>query len=376
MTAAPKPGAAGAASKPAATSGAGSGGGGTVGASNHTYEIVRHGKDGDEKLSKDEVLMRVIETGRHYVFNKRTKTSRWVTTATAAAIASTPSPTTTSSPPSAAPIINKATTPSLQKHHQQHHHHPQRVVNGGGINDNVNGNNNIKYNENDDERIITEGISSTSISKDTNPSQTGSSLNKHDNDRIPTSSSASTSSSQARSQFYSHPSDSTTSGTTTGTNGSNIDKNTNTGQHSYQHHHHATNNNNPPRMTSNNDNSSSNSTNSHHDNTNNDQESDEVEAKLKLLTSLVDVVEQMTTSGKYKMSDLQQAVDDDSVDNKEDTKQKLLQLGEFLTQQMLKVDDVESGGNPVVRAKRKQTINFIIAFIERVEQLNAKLKKQ
>lgn len=358
---------------------------------NHTYEIVRHGKDGDERLSKDEVLMRVIETGRHYVFNKRTKTSRWVTATTASAIIAPSS----SSSPSAAPI-NKASRLFQQKHHQHHHHHPHRVVNGGSSNSINNNNNNvdgndIKYEEND-EKSITEGISSTSISKDRTPSQTAaaaaaaSSFNKHDNGHLPTSSTT-TPSLQARPpQTRLHSSEPTTSGATGNNNSGGSVNNNNTGQQPQQYH--ATNNTNLG-MTNEKDNVST-STNNHNnknDNSNNDddnnnsnnnesnngQGSDEVETKLQLLNSLVEVVEQMTKSGKYKMSDLQQAVDK-GVD-KDDTKQKLLQLGEFLTQQMLKVDDVESGGNIVVRAKRKQTINFIIALTEQVEQLNAKLKE-
>lgn len=57
-----------------------------------------------------------------------------------------------------------------------------------------------------------------------------------------------------------------------------------------------------------------------------------------------------------------------------DAERRLLQLGEYLTQRMLVVDGVDSAGDQFVRARRKATVKYILATIERLEGLRAEAK--
>jgi hypothetical protein len=52
---------------------------------------------------------------------------------------------------------------------------------------------------------------------------------------------------------------------------------------------------------------------------------------------------------------------------------RMLELGEFCTQRMLKADGVDSAGNSIVRQRRKKTVTRILAVIEQVDALRAKI---
>jgi BAG domain len=52
---------------------------------------------------------------------------------------------------------------------------------------------------------------------------------------------------------------------------------------------------------------------------------------------------------------------------------RLLELGEYCTQRMLKADGVDSAGNAIVRQRRKKTVTLILSIIDQVESLRAKL---
>lgn len=54
--------------------------------------------------------------------------------------------------------------------------------------------------------------------------------------------------------------------------------------------------------------------------------------------------------------------------------QRLLELGEYLTQRMLIVDGVDSAGNGIVRRKRKETVKQILALIDKAEGLREKAR--
>jgi hypothetical protein len=54
--------------------------------------------------------------------------------------------------------------------------------------------------------------------------------------------------------------------------------------------------------------------------------------------------------------------------------QRLLQVGEYLTQRMLIADGVDSAGDPAVRMKRKEAVRQILALIDQVESLRAKAR--
>lgn len=100
-----------------------------------------------------------------------------------------------------------------------------------------------------------------------------------------------------------------------------------------------------------------------------------VSGKLLTLNTMLRDIKLLTTSGKYDMSYFRtlQKKDTVQVENNREDSQRLLELEEHLTQQMLKVDAVESDGNQIVRAKRKETVKTILALSEEIEDLRKKL---
>lgn len=97
--------------------------------------------------------------------------------------------------------------------------------------------------------------------------------------------------------------------------------------------------------------------------------------KLRLLTNVVDEVKQLTAAGKYDMTYLRGLAERrSSSGERQDGAQRLLELGEYLTQQMLKVDAVESSGNQLVRAKRKQCVKMILGLTDEADALGKKLR--
>lgn len=102
----------------------------------------------------------------------------------------------------------------------------------------------------------------------------------------------------------------------------------------------------------------------------------DVTGKLRLLQGVVEDVLRVTGDGKYDMRELRRmgtrALGEAE---RQDGRQRLLELGEYLTQKMLKVDDVESGGREVVRAIRKKSVKLILSLTEEVDWLRKKLHK-
>lgn len=98
--------------------------------------------------------------------------------------------------------------------------------------------------------------------------------------------------------------------------------------------------------------------------------------KLRFLTSVLYDVKRLTASGKYDMNYLRGLVKRaSSREEQQDGAQRLLELGEYLTQQMLKVDAVESAGNQLVRAKRKLNVKMILDLTDEVDALRKKLPR-
>lgn len=103
-------------------------------------------------------------------------------------------------------------------------------------------------------------------------------------------------------------------------------------------------------------------------------EVNEVAQRLASLNTILADVARMTTSDKYDMSKLRAvAKERSSKEQVQEGAQRLLELEEYLTQQMLKVDGVESAGNQTIRAKRKETVKAILALTEEIERLRRDL---
>ncbi|KAI0565108.1 BAG domain containing protein [Gracilaria domingensis] len=100
-----------------------------------------------------------------------------------------------------------------------------------------------------------------------------------------------------------------------------------------------------------------------------------VTEKLDALGSILHNIKNITATGKYDMNQLRQLVTvQGNEEQVSDGSQRLLELEEYLTQQMLRVDAVESQGNQLVRAKRKETVNTILSLTDEIELLRTKLK--
>lgn len=103
----------------------------------------------------------------------------------------------------------------------------------------------------------------------------------------------------------------------------------------------------------------------------------DVLGKLRMLTNVLADVREITTSGKYEMNSLRTIAEKNrSVEEIQGGAQRLLELGEYLTQQMLKVDAVESSGNQLVRGKRKLSVKVILGLTDEVDALRRKLQRE
>lgn len=101
------------------------------------------------------------------------------------------------------------------------------------------------------------------------------------------------------------------------------------------------------------------------------QPNDGERQKLDILDKLVLNVKEMSETGKYSMSDIKMKIKNKS--DLTDTRQRLLEFGEYLTQQMLKADGVESDGNQTIRLKRKDVVKRILDLTDEVEMLNKQI---
>lgn len=102
----------------------------------------------------------------------------------------------------------------------------------------------------------------------------------------------------------------------------------------------------------------------------------DIARKLEMLSTVATDVKKITSTGKYDMNYLRRLpTANPSAEQLEDGAQRLLELGEYLTQQMLKVDTVESGGNQSVRAIRKENINIILALTDEADELRKAFTK-
>lgn len=96
----------------------------------------------------------------------------------------------------------------------------------------------------------------------------------------------------------------------------------------------------------------------------------EATKKIGCLDAILDDVKGMTSSGKYNMSQLRSlAVGETENSTPQDGSKRLVELEEYLTQQMLKVDAVESDGNQDIRSKRKDVVKTILTLTDEVEDL-------
>lgn len=99
---------------------------------------------------------------------------------------------------------------------------------------------------------------------------------------------------------------------------------------------------------------------------------DPVQSKVQTLNKILDDVKTITSSSKYDMKYLRSLTNDES-DKAKDGSQRLLELSEYLTQQMLKVDGVSSDGNEMIRSRRKEVVKTIIGLTDEVDELRKKL---
>lgn len=101
----------------------------------------------------------------------------------------------------------------------------------------------------------------------------------------------------------------------------------------------------------------------------------DVIGKLQAVNGVVENVCAMTSGGRYDLTELRRLTKRHiGMEERQDGKKRLLELGEYLTQQMLKMDAVESGGNQLVRAKRKQSVKLILGLSEEVDTLRRALQ--
>lgn len=101
----------------------------------------------------------------------------------------------------------------------------------------------------------------------------------------------------------------------------------------------------------------------------------DIVGKLQLLSGVVENVCLMTSGGRYDLTELRRLTGRRArMEEKQDGEKRLLELGEYLTQQMLKMDAVESGGNQLVRTKRKQSVKLILGLSEEVDGLRKALR--
>lgn len=97
--------------------------------------------------------------------------------------------------------------------------------------------------------------------------------------------------------------------------------------------------------------------------------------KLQAMDGVVENVRVTIGEGRYNLMELKRLKESRlGLEEKQNRGKRLLELEEYLTQQMMKVDGVESGGNQLVRAKRKQIIKLILGLTEEVDCLKKTLQ--
>ena len=100
---------------------------------------------------------------------------------------------------------------------------------------------------------------------------------------------------------------------------------------------------------------------------------DEATVKIQTLDRILQDVKNITSEGKYDMTQLRQICNTGGKEEKEEASKRLLELEEYLTQQTLKVDGVESDGNMDIRARRKDVVKTILTLTDEIEGLRRKV---
>lgn len=101
-------------------------------------------------------------------------------------------------------------------------------------------------------------------------------------------------------------------------------------------------------------------------------------SELRALANEVANVDKLVAPGtKYDIAELQRISNDARGTRavKADASTRLLQLGEVITQAMLKVDGFESHGFSIIRNHRKSSVNRLLALTDIVEKTRAKLNE-
>lgn len=100
--------------------------------------------------------------------------------------------------------------------------------------------------------------------------------------------------------------------------------------------------------------------------------------KLTVLEQAVRDIDKLAAPGtKFDLVELRRVAGNKSAnpEAKKAANDSLLQLGEVVTQAMLKVDGVESAGLSVIRNKRKKSVKKLLGLTENIEEMRAQLKK-
>jgi hypothetical protein len=98
--------------------------------------------------------------------------------------------------------------------------------------------------------------------------------------------------------------------------------------------------------------------------------------KLRSLADTMREIDGITATGSVHNLDALRAVisgKESTGMTRKDANLRLLELGEYCTQRMLKADGVDSSGNAIVRQRRKKTVTLILSIIDQVDSLRAKL---
>jgi len=107
--------------------------------------------------------------------------------------------------------------------------------------------------------------------------------------------------------------------------------------------------------------------------------STEIGDKLRALRTSLANVEAFVSSGKYDLNQLCHIASTAStvdIVKRKKAAELLLQLGEVITQAMLKVDGIESQGNEVIRNVRKRCVKRLLKLTDMVEDAREKLTAQ
>lgn len=95
-------------------------------------------------------------------------------------------------------------------------------------------------------------------------------------------------------------------------------------------------------------------------------------AKLRALGKIQDDARQKVGKGPHEMDETRTWLKRSKGagrGRRDEHAQRLLELGEFLTQQMIKADEVQSDGLQAVRRKRKEVVDEVWRLIDEVERL-------